>query len=109
MKKHQRQRCMSPGLIYALNHPLRRQILRSLHEEANQSATDLTRSITGGLSVLSYHVKVLRELGVIHRTGSQQVRGTIERSYASVIADNELALSILSATEKDDKVVRKPK
>jgi DNA-binding transcriptional ArsR family regulator len=109
LKKHQQQRSMSPALIQALNHPVRRQILRSLHEEANQSSTGLMGSVATGLSNLSYHVKVLHELGVIRRTGARQVRGARERFYASVVVDNELSLSILSATTKDDKVICKQK
>jgi DNA-binding transcriptional ArsR family regulator len=96
---------MTPALIYALNHPVRRQILRLLGERGEASPSDLHKSISVGLSTLSFHAQVLNELGVIHGTRTQQVRGAIEHFYASDVSGNELAEAILLGTETDDGVL----
>jgi DNA-binding transcriptional ArsR family regulator len=108
IKKHG-TRPMSPALIEALNHPIRRLALRLLHEDLGHSASDLAKSIAAGLSNISYHMKVLYKLGVIRYTGMKQVRGATERSYASQVAENKLALTILAATEQDDEAMRRAK
>jgi DNA-binding transcriptional ArsR family regulator len=93
---------MTPALIYALNHPVRRQILRRFCETGEASPSDMHRSISVGLSTLSFHAQVLNELGVIHGTRTQQVRGAIEHFYTSNVAGNELAEAILRETAVDD-------
>lgn len=101
--KHDRAREMTPAVIYALNHPVRRQILRLLHQPGKEaSPSDMHKSIGVGLSVLSFHAQVLGELGVTHGTRTQQVRGAIEHFYASDVAGNELVEAILLQTEVDD-------
>ncbi len=99
---------MSPALIHALDHPVRRQVLRVLNgQEENQSPVDLTKFITTYLSSLSYHAKVLRELGVIRQTRVEYVRGATKHFYVSQVADNEQVVSILAETQKDDKEMDK--
>lgn len=101
--KHDRAREMTPALIYALNHPVRRKILRLLNEQGGEaSPSDMRESISIGLSALSFHAQVLNELGVIRGTRTQQVRGAIEHFYASNVAGNGLAETILLETEIDD-------
>lgn len=103
--KHDREREMSPALIYALNHPVRRQILRLLGEPGDEaSPSDMRESMSAiGLSTLSFHAQVLGELGVIHGTRTQQVRGAVEHFYASDVAGNDLVEAILIETEVDDR------
>jgi DNA-binding transcriptional ArsR family regulator len=102
--KHDREREMTPALIYALNHPIRRQVLRLLSEPGEEaSPSDMRESIGVGLSTLSFHAQVLSELGVIHGTRTQQVRGAVEHFYASGVAGNELVEAILMQTEVDDR------
>lgn len=104
--KHDRTREMTPALIYALNHPVRRQILRLLGEPGEEaSPSDMHKSISVGLSALSFHAQVLNELGVVHGTRTQQVRGAIEHFYASNVAGSELVETILLETEMDDGVL----
>jgi len=95
---------MTPALIYALNHPIRREILRLLSEAREASPSDMLGSMSVGLSTLSFHAQVLNELGVIRGTRTQQVRGALEHFYASNVAGNELAEAILLETETDDRV-----
>jgi DNA-binding transcriptional ArsR family regulator len=107
IKRHRPTREMSPAVIDALNHPLRRQLLRDLHEGSNRSATGLADSIKPALGNIIYHLKVLRDRGLIRQTGSKRNRGAREYFYASVVADNVQVVSILAATAKDDKAMRK--
>ena len=95
---------MTPALIYALNHPVRRQILRLLGKPGEEaSPSDMRESIAVGLSALSFHAQVLNELGVTYGTRTQQVRGAVEHFYASSVSGNELVEAILQGTEVDDR------
>lgn len=106
--KHQRDREMTPALIYALNHPARRQILRQLTEQgAEGSPSEMAPSAAFTLSGLSFHARVLCELGVTNCTRTQQVRGALEHFYASNVVGNELVAAILRETEDADGALRK--
>lgn len=95
---------MTPALIYALNHPVRRQILRLLGKPGEEaSPSDMRESISVGLSALSFHAQVLNELGVTRGTRTQQVRGAVEHFYASNVSGNELVEAILLETVVDDR------
>ena len=97
---------MTPALIYALNHPVRREILRLLSEPgAEASPSDMRKTMSVGLSALSFHALVLNELGVTRGTRTQQVRGALEHFYASNVAGNGLVEAILLETETDDGIL----
>ncbi len=72
-----------PELISALNHPLRRRILRSFldgeFEEA--SSTQLANAIGLPLGNIAYHVKTLARLGLLQLTRRHKVRGAEECFY----------------------------
>lgn len=102
-QRHDREREMTPPLIHALNHPVRRQILRLLNEEGGEaSPSEMSRAMSTGLSALSFHAQVLYELNITRCTRTQQVRGAVEHFYASNVAGNELLEAILLKTEADD-------
>jgi DNA-binding transcriptional ArsR family regulator len=67
--------------IMALNHPLRRQVLRVVKEGGTASATELCQRFELPLSNVSYHVKVLVDLGVLKLVRTRRVRGAKERFY----------------------------
>lgn len=67
--------------IMALNHPLRRQILRIFRQEEVASATALCQRFEMPLGNISYHVKVLAELKVLSLVHTKKVRGARERFY----------------------------
>lgn len=91
------------NLISALNHPLRRRILRSLREtEGRSSPARLRERLGGELSSVSYHVTVLVGLGVLRSDGDQQVRGAIEHFYVSQIEDDAAIMALLESTRKSD-------
>jgi hypothetical protein len=105
---HRQGREMTPALIYALNHPARRQILRQLGEQgAERSPNEMANGAAFSLSGLSFHARVLCELQVTRCTRTQPVRGAIEHFYASNVSDNELVAAILSETEGEDGGPRK--
>lgn len=67
-------------IIKALGHPLRRRILAALDERI-ASPKELSRALGQELGVVSYHVRILRELGLLELTGQEQKRGAIESHY----------------------------
>lgn len=100
---HDLEREMTPALIYALNHSTRRQIMRMLDaEDLEMSPSEMADSIRAGLSALSFHAKVLLELGITRCTRTRQVRGVYESFYVSNVAGNELVAAILARTAVDD-------
>lgn len=99
---------MSPMLIKALNHPVRREALRLLHEASEgRSAVQLTKFIDVAGTKLSYHLKVLSKLGAIDRAGERMVRGVAEKFFVSAVSDHTQVVTILTDTEPDDHVVRR--
>ncbi|HWI96380.1 MAG TPA: helix-turn-helix domain-containing protein [Solirubrobacterales bacterium] len=101
--KHQPGREMSPALIYALNHPARRQILRQLREHGTErSPSEMAQAATISLSGLSFHARVLSELQVTRCTRTEPVRGSLEHFYVSNVSENELVATILLETEGED-------
>jgi DNA-binding transcriptional ArsR family regulator len=67
-------------VIKALSHPVRRQVMTLLGDES-ASSKDLAAQL--GLSVpnVSYHVRILRDLGLIKVVRETPRRGAIERHY----------------------------
>lgn len=99
---------MSPALIHALDHPIRRQVLRVLDKQGqSQSPVELTTLIAAPLSNLSYHTTVLSDLGVIRQTRTEYIRGATKHFYASEVATNKHVVSILKETEGDDRKLHK--
>jgi DNA-binding transcriptional ArsR family regulator len=109
-KKHVRGREMTPALISALDHPIRREILRLLSRDTQISPVQMKESMNVGLSALSYHARTLFEQEVIRLSSTRQVRGSTQHFYASDVGKNKLVAAILGYTEKDDGFLReKPK
>lgn len=106
-KKHVRGREMTPALISALDHPIRREILRLLGgQDTPISSVETAESIDTPLSGLSYHARTLWEFKVIRLSRTRQVRGSTQHFYASRVAKNKLAATILGHTEKYDRFLR---
>ncbi len=97
------QTATPPELLKALNHPLRRRILRALHDAAEaRSPGELSRAFLLPVSHVSYHVRVLMEKNAVALTDVRPVRGSTEHFYASVVAVNEMAVQLLDSTEEED-------
>lgn len=68
------------ALIKALGHPLRARLLTILTERV-ASPNELANELGEGLSQTSYHVKVLRDLGLIELQYTKPRRGALEHYY----------------------------
>ncbi len=93
--------------IMALNHPLRRQVLRVVEEGGTASATELCQRFELPLSNVSYHVKVMVDLGVLELVRTRKVRGARERFYR-VASDRQASWVrvVLEDTRRGDSQVR---
>jgi DNA-binding transcriptional ArsR family regulator len=67
-------------LIKAMAHPLRFRILIRLNEDA-ASPSVLARELEEPIGNVSYHVRVLDDLGAIELVSTRQVRGAVEHIY----------------------------
>ena len=73
-------------LFIALGHPLRRQILRKMIAEDNEtSPCELAADLDQPLSRLSYHVRVLAQNSAVKLVRTRQIRGSTEHFYRSVL------------------------
>jgi DNA-binding transcriptional ArsR family regulator len=76
---------LDEGLIKALAHPLRWRIVESLVERGEASPVELARLLDQPLATVSHHVRVLRDLGSIQLTRTEQRRGALEHYYRAVM------------------------
>lgn len=99
---------MSPSLIRALDNATRRETLRSLHRTGMaSSAIQLSKSIDTDPTNISYHLKILSNVGAVSRAGQKLVRAVPEKLFASEVSDHRQVVSILADTEQDDAWLRK--
>jgi DNA-binding transcriptional ArsR family regulator len=70
-------------LIKALNHPIRVKALTILTERI-ASPKEISEQIDAPLSNVSYHVRVLDELGLIEIMEEESVRGSVAHFYKAV-------------------------
>jgi DNA-binding transcriptional ArsR family regulator len=67
----------------ALNHPVRRQILRLLIEaDKPLSPRELSKAVEKQLSGVSYHVRLLARCGAIELIRATPVRGSMQHFYS---------------------------
>jgi DNA-binding transcriptional ArsR family regulator len=95
----------TPELIAALNHPLRRRILRAYLDGRFQTAssTVLAKEMEMPLGNVAYHVKTLARLGVLQLVHRVKVRGAEERFYVVGLDDRrECIRDVLEACRKAD-------
>lgn len=79
-------------LLVALRHATRREILRLLLVQSSNRAMsprELAGLLGQQLSNVSYHVRVLKELGAVELTDTEPVKGSIKHYYraAPIIED----------------------
>lgn len=83
IKKRSELEPVDQRLIKALSHPLRVQIL-TLTNERPWSPSDTAKELDEGLSQVSYHFKVLKDLGCIRVVRTEPRRGAVEHYYEAV-------------------------
>jgi DNA-binding transcriptional ArsR family regulator len=69
------------GLLKALGHPLRLQLLTLVTERGEASPIELARMLDQPLSTVSHHVRTLRDLGYLELTRTEPRRGAVEHYY----------------------------
>jgi DNA-binding transcriptional ArsR family regulator len=79
-KKSGKRSQIDLGLVKALTHELRVEILVILGERT-ASPKELSDALDEGLSQVSYHVKVLREYECIELVDTKPRRGAVEHYY----------------------------
>ncbi|HET9153433.1 MAG TPA: winged helix-turn-helix domain-containing protein [Solirubrobacterales bacterium] len=70
-------------LVKGLSHPVRTECLTLLTERV-ASPRELSELLSHDLSNVSYHVRVLKELGLIELVGEESVRGAVAHFYKAV-------------------------
>ncbi len=70
-----------PRLVKAFAHPLRVRIL-SILERRTATPKELATTLGVPLENLSYHVRALRDFGLIELEGRRMVRGAVEHRYS---------------------------
>lgn len=74
---------LNQRLIRALAHPLRVKLLAYLNDR-EWSPNELSEELNEGLSQVSYHIKVLRDLEMIEMTRTEPRRGAVEHYYRAI-------------------------
>jgi DNA-binding transcriptional ArsR family regulator len=82
-KEKQEKLTLQVRLIKALAHPMRVAIL-DLMNAGEWSPNELKTALKEGLSQVSYHIKVLKDLGMIELTRTEPRRGAVEHFYRAV-------------------------
>jgi DNA-binding transcriptional ArsR family regulator len=97
---------LAPHQQRALDHPIRRQILRVLSRSSGpQTLAELCEGIPGtGLSTIGYHLLVLEECAFVSVSGVLTGPGDAERNFTSNIADNRVVITALRETQKLDEI-----
>jgi DNA-binding transcriptional ArsR family regulator len=91
-----------PRVVKALNHPLRVEILRAI-EVDRASPVELSRRLEAPLGVVSYHVRVLADLGLIKLVKRTPRRGAVEHHYeakAPVLLDDNVWKALPKAARR---------
>ncbi|HEX5592171.1 MAG TPA: helix-turn-helix domain-containing protein [Solirubrobacterales bacterium] len=95
---------LEPKLQDALDHPVRRELLRTLNRSARSRSTVEIRADLQPFrpSQLSYHLQVLRRSGVVASdVADRDATGSGPR-YASEVAEDGEVRAVLRATERGD-------
>lgn len=85
------RRSIDPDLLNAIGHPLRLRILSAASDEISPKRLSESLGDTS-VQLVSYHVRILRDAGLLELTDTKQRRGAIEHFYrASNDASKRLA------------------
>jgi DNA-binding transcriptional ArsR family regulator len=73
------------SLVKALAHPLRWELLEVMTERGESSPVELARLLDQPLATVSHHMRVLRDLGCVELTRTEQRRGALEHYYRPLV------------------------
>ena len=96
---------LTPPLEHALNHPLRRDVLRALNRVGEPlTAPELAASIpVASITLINYHAAVLERCDLLRATENAVAGDGFGRRYASNVAADVQIIAILGATETMDR------
>jgi DNA-binding transcriptional ArsR family regulator len=83
---------VATSVLKALGHPLRMRLLTFVTERGGASPVEMSRAFDVPLATVSHHTRVLRDLGYIELSRTEQRRGAVEHYYralASPFLDDE--------------------
>lgn len=72
-------------LLLALNHPLRRRMLREMEGKKTISPRELSVTLREPLSNVAYHVRVLAECAVATLVSTKPARGSMQHFYSATV------------------------
>ena len=75
---------LDPRIVRALSHPIRHRVLVALNERV-ASPKELAAELGEPLGNVSYHTRVLAQLGCIELVSTTQRRGALEHHYRAVM------------------------
>jgi DNA-binding transcriptional ArsR family regulator len=81
--KQARKSSVDVGVVKAIGHPLRMQLLARLNERV-ASPVELARELDESVQLVSYHVRILRDLGFVELVKTTPRRGAIEHHYRAI-------------------------
>jgi len=93
-----RKRDHQGRMLHALNHKIRRDIVKLLiHGPSQVSPIAVSRSVNVKVANLSYHFRVLHDNGVLELIDEQPKRGAVEHFYglAPHVADDPIIRAVL--------------
>ncbi|NUW43393.1 ArsR family transcriptional regulator [Nonomuraea rhodomycinica] len=73
----------SPAQFKALGHPLRHRVVNLLRQRP-ATLGELTAALGSTKGTVGYHVRILREAGLVRLAGTRQVRGGTEQRFELV-------------------------
>ena len=82
--KRQTASAVDSRLAKALAHPLRVQLLAALNEGV-ASPNELSKKLDEPLTNVSYHVRMLHDLGCIELVETEPRRGALEHYYRAIV------------------------
>lgn len=85
-------------LVKALGHPLRVAVLQQMDPEAARSPSQLAEALDVPLPNLSYHMRMLVQVGALRLATTKPRRGAIEHFYTTTPAA-AAALALFDAIE----------
>jgi len=97
---------LTPTMRHALDHHLRREILRTLHRsEGPRSPGEIAAALPAetSVSLVSYHAHVLESCGSLNLADVQPTGDTLAHRYASNVSGDTQIVSILQTTEALDR------
>jgi DNA-binding transcriptional ArsR family regulator len=88
------------AVIMSLKHELRRRILHVMSNEVPTSPRQLADLLGESLSNVSYHVRVLADLGALEKVEEKKVRGATQHFYRWSL-DVEWARKLIEEAEEE--------